>query len=176
MKPSPTLTAVIMLNLLLLATILFGAWRSHSLQNRLDESVAALTECRQLVDRIKAARSAPEIASEQQTNEEELTRRIEAWASQAGIRGEQVLRIDPLPGRRSGDSDYLVQGVDVELGKITLPQLAAFSQSVRSEDSRLRVSQLRLSALEPLQIGAGSTETWDGEIALTYLLHSPRSP
>lgn len=173
MKGSASSLFFPMASVVLAAACVLLALRAGATADRLQSERDSLAECKRIVSKISAAKLAPETASGTQQPEEELSRRIESWAKQAGVGPRQMIRIDPVSPRRAGDSDYLVQGHEVELASLSLPHLAQFAAVVRRDDARLRVSRLRLS---PSRTPGSESEGWQAEIALTYLLHSPKSP
>lgn len=147
------------------------SWWSSIETDRLARSRESLQECLGLAARLAAARESPETTAAARASEDELSQRFEAWSREAGLRAEQVEQIDPRAPRRLADTDYLIEGADIELSRVSLAELAKLASLVERSDRRLRFSSLRLSA--PRE--DDGAELWQAELALTYLRHAPRS-
>jgi hypothetical protein len=157
------------------AALAAAGWRAQTLAGHVRSAQVTLEESKKLAGRIVAQRDAPETATAARRSEEELSQRIESWSRGAGIDARQLVRIDPLSPRRVGDTDYLVEGADIELAEVTLPQLAMLASAVARDDQRLTVSQLRLTTPRSSTAKDTTEETWRVELALTYLRYSPKS-
>ncbi len=151
------------------------SWKNYQASARLAKSQEATAECFRIAKRIHALKTAPDLATETTESEEELTQKIEVWASTASIKPNQIILIDPLSPRRISDSDYLLQGVEVSLQNTSLEQLASFSRAIQAKDKRLKVSELSLSAPRSIIRQNQKEETWQIELQLTYLRLSPKS-
>lgn len=158
-----------------LGTLVAMGWRAYTLTERVRVAEATLLESKRLASRIVAQRDAPETATAARQSEEELSQRVESWSRGAGIDARQLVRIDPLSPRRVGDTDYLVEGADIEMAEVTLPQLALLAATVAREDKRLTLSQVRLTTPRTAEAKEAAEETWRVELALTYLRYSPKS-
>lgn len=152
-----------------------ASWLAHDAEQRVLRAQDTLLDCRRLAGQILARRDAPETAADNRAGEDELAKRFEAWSRGADLEANQLERIDPVSPRRLGDTDYLIEGADIELAGVTLSQLAELAQSVAREDPRLRVSRLRLTSPRSASVEGGGPERWRVELALTYLRHSPKS-
>lgn len=173
MTVSRSTTYLAVLFVVAIGALAGASWWAYDVQQRVLRAQDTLFDCRRLAGQILARREAPETAADNRTGEDELAKRFEAWSRGAGLDANQVERIDPVSPRRPGDTDYLIEGADIELARVTLPQLAELAQSIAREDPRLRVSRLRLTS--PRSATEEGQERWRVELALTYLRHSPKS-
>lgn len=151
----------------------FSEWRLIAATGRRAAAIESLERCRELSARIVIERQNPETAAADSQAEEELSQQVESWAAHAGLGASSVERIDPIAPRRLNDTDYVVEGADIELGEARLDQLARLAASVERDDPRLAISSLRISA--PRGEAADRDERWRVELALTYLRHAPKS-
>lgn len=134
-----------------------------------------LAECKAIAKKITDLRRRKQRALLRTKPTDELNRRIDAWAKQAGISSENLIRIQPREPRRIGDSQYLEQITELEVYETTLPKLIQFSQIAEQNGEGLKLSSLRVSPPRSASSEQGKTEVWSAEMALTYLIYSPKS-
>ena len=160
--------------LLIVGSLLLTLWsygRLSAARGRTLRAMADLRECGRLADEIKKLSEQPERASLNEIREQELTGRIEALAKQIGIEAKQILRIDPEPPRRVGETAYMEKPTRLELERVTLPTLVRFLHELGVEVESLRVKDLRLQAPHGEEVG----DRWRSEVTLSYLLYSPET-
>lgn len=166
----PELGTALMLGLLL-ALAGGSAWSFREARRSAQSAAEALADCRRLAAQIEHMRRAPRRAAASMSNTAELASRVEEAARGAGIAPAAVLRIEPEPGRRVGDSAYRSQATRVELDGVSLRGLITFLDRLRSGSDRLEAERLRLSA--PRGAVEAQDEPWRAEVVLTQLVFAP---
>jgi hypothetical protein len=138
------------------------------------QATANLEKCRQLSAQIAALSERPVHASLGETASAIFVRRVEESASKAQIEPAKLMRIDPQPARRIGDTSYLEQPTFVDLKQVTLAQLVTFLEECTAGDTKLTVTALRLTAPRE-NLPTADSESWSVEVTLTQLVFSPQS-
>ena len=82
------------------------------------------------------------------------------------------MRIWPEPARRVGDTAYKQKPTQVILHKLTLQQLIRFLHTLTGPDTGLHVASLRLTTPR----GHDTTNIWNAETTITYLIYAPIEP
>lgn len=165
-------TALPLVALALLASFSYARMRNSRESVRTAQSDVAT--CRKLSAEIVDLRKLPQFATVETGAAESITERIEAAAARSQLPPVAVLRIQPQPPSRVGDSPYRIRATRVELRAVTLAQLSRFARELVDENHGLTVRDLRL--WNPVNTGEPqpqTAETWSAEIALTQLTFSP---
>ena len=154
----------------LLASVVWSA--AQLAGSRAEESAARqdLADCRGMVGRVRSLRQRPAVAGTATIGTADLSRRIDQAARAADLADGSILRIEPGPARRVGESNYLEVPTQVQLRQLTLEQLFAFFHGVAS-DAGLNVRDVRLSAPR----GEENGDRWTVEATLAYTVYSPRT-
>ncbi len=157
----------------LLVGLLVTGWSYVELAGAAARATSNLRElkgCQRLAARISGLRERPEVAERRELEASELTARIEEAAARAGIGTEQLLRIEPGPARRLGESAYREKPTRVELGRLKLEALVRFLHDLVAQGSSLMVTDLRIEAPH----GDEEGEDWTAEATLSYLVYDPK--
>lgn len=144
-------------------------------QNRSIVELSKLTDCELLAKKIAKLRQRKQRALLQTKPADELNRKIDTWAKQANIESTQIVRIQPREPRRVGDTHYLEQVTELELQETALPNLIQLCQLAEQNGEGLKLSSFRISPSRISAIEDEAKETWSAELALTYLIYSPKS-
>lgn len=153
------------------------AWTSlESSRSAASSGQSQLAACQRLAIAIQQNRTLPKRASQEASSATDLTRRIEEASQRARLPTENLVRIEPQPAQRVGETSYKAQPTRIELREATLRQLVPFLLALSDEESGLQVTDLRL--VEPRQTATLATfgETWNVEVTLTQLVFSPKTP
>ncbi len=130
---------------------------------------ADLAECSKLAARIQAIQARPQLASDKPRQAAETTGMIEAAAKFAKIPSARLVRINPGPLRRLGDSPYKEKPTAVFLKKVTMEQVVVFLHNLTGPAGGLTARTLRLSSPSSADTG----NLWSVELELTYLIYDP---
>jgi len=134
-----------------------------------------LDRCRQLGLQIERLSRAPtEAWLEGQTRQEKLILHIQQAAQTTEIAESSLVRIDPQPSRRIGETDYLDGPTLLQLRNVSLEQLARLLKEIIADQSGLFIESIRLSAPRSVPSSEGD-ERWTAEVVLTQLVFSPKS-
>ncbi|MEM8670549.1 MAG: hypothetical protein AAGG48_23690 [Planctomycetota bacterium] len=133
-----------------------------------------LVDCRRMAMEINRLRAGKQRALLKTKPAGELNRKISSWAKQSGIPADSLVRIDPRPPNRVGDTVYLEQVTELEILGSQLPKLVELSQIAEQAEDGLKVSSMRLS-LPRSDPSEQDVEIWNVELTLTYLIYSPTS-
>jgi hypothetical protein len=150
-------------------------WRYTTSVTRLAGAQANLKDCEQLAQQIQNAQQAPQRASLDTWSQDDLGSAVENAASEAQLRRDRILRIDPQSPKRLGKTDYLEQATEVELSAVTLRQLVDFLFAVQARDDQLGIGTLRLR-MPHGNSGEQSPETWLADVVLTQRIYAPTTP
>ncbi|NQU23851.1 MAG: hypothetical protein HQ567_21425 [Candidatus Nealsonbacteria bacterium] len=134
-----------------------------------------LDRCRRLADQIDGLCETPMQAwLESQAPQEKLTLHVQQAAQTAQIDESSLIRIDPQPGHRVGETDYLSEPTLLQMRSVSLRQLVGFLKEVTAGQAALQVESICLSA--PRSVASSEkAETWTAEVTLTQLVFSPKS-
>ncbi len=145
-------------------------------------AVANHVVCEQLAGEITKLAGKPSHVTFEAASATDVARRIEAAAQFAQLPPRCVVRIEPQPARRVGETAYKEQATRVELRDVSLKQLIEFLHHLHSGESVFNAKSLRLAAapqsntIAPNGTASASTETWLVELTLTYLIYAPKNP
>jgi type II secretory pathway component PulM len=169
MSPSRRKSVLAGLLLVLLAGAAFWSldWMSQCRQGAA-QAAADLLQSRALAAGIAALASRPTVAASQPISANDLGRKIQASAGQAGLGESAIREISPQPQRRVGDSAYVQKPTAMNIRGVTLTQLATFLYHLTLEPG-LTVSELRLRAPR----GEAAADAWDAEVTVSCVVYSP---
>ena len=105
----------------LLALVAADIWILVALGRSRSQATAdaeELTECLALAEEVRAGRRLPAAAAEQERENIEISRSIEAGAKAVGIASRDLLRISPEPARRIEDTSYKEKPTSVLLKEV----------------------------------------------------------
>ncbi|WP_442483032.1 hypothetical protein [Aeoliella sp. SH292] len=170
-RRSTLLVSVIALSLV--AACAWSLWYRWTMENRLATELENLIACQKAARQILELRQQKQRALLKTKPSEELNRKIAAWAQEAGIEAKGIARIEPQEARRVGDSQYLEQVTELEVLSVPLASVIRFAQLAEQSDDSPKLTDLRLSP--PRITAEDQAEVWNAEVALTYLIYSPKS-
>lgn len=127
--------------------------------------------CRRLAEQIEALKKKPSLAVSRELRVTELSSRLEAALAKADLAAEDLVRVSAETARRLGDTAYLERETQLTLRDVSLRQVIVFLTTLAAEGSGLSVSSIRLTASR----GVGTEGDWAAELAVSYLVYSPRS-
>jgi hypothetical protein len=162
----------LMVGTIIIAVLLAMGWSYEQLTDSRAAEFSArqdLADCRQMVDQIQSLRQRPAVAGTTALGAADLSRRIENAAGIANFADGCIVRIDPEPARRLGETNYLEMPTLLELRHVTLQQTFTFLHSLSGE---LAVHDIRLTAPRGEETG----DRWTVETTLTYTVYSPKVP
>lgn len=152
----------------------FSVLDARSAQARLSEARADLAEVTEKLDAIDRLKKAPKVAALALESPAEITNRIAAARKAAGLPQSGLLKEEPLDPQRIQRSDFEIRSTAIDLAPATLPQIIAFCDSLRDEDTGTIVRDIRLD--EPRNGGnGGDEEKWEAGLILTQMIFSPTS-
>lgn len=164
--------------LALAASIALTFWRYQdwrAAQAAVEVARENLNRCQDLAEQIREVQQRPTMAALEETSITTLATVVESAAERARIPKSAIIRVEPQPMRRIGETDYKEQASLVEMRAVSLQQLIQLLHTLLTEQSELDVGSLRLSAprydVEP---NADAIETWLVEVTLTYLIFAPQ--
>lgn len=128
--------------------------------------------CQQLARQIAQLNARPSRIAWRTQSSTELGRHIEEAAAAAEIPKAGLVRIDPQPARRIGESAYKEQPISLELRSVTVPQLARMLQTLQ-EAGGLETTALGLTTSRPTGGASPGPETWGAQVTLTNLVFAP---
>lgn len=143
--------------------------------NRLETDLDNLAVCQHTAEKISHLRQQKQRAQLQTKPTSELNRKIETWAGEVGIEPKRLARVEPQEPRRVGDTQYLEQVTELELMGVTLEQVVRLAQLAEGSDEGMKFNSLRISPPRSAAPAEGEPEMWNAEVALTYLIYSPKS-
>ena len=160
----------------LVALALLAAYSYARMHNSGQAVISALEDdaaCRKLSGEILELRKLPQFAVLESGELEPVTERIETAASASQLPTATILRIQPQPPTRIGDSSYRVRTTRVELRDVTLAQVVRFARELADESRGLTVRDLRLWNPQGASRALTNPEIWSAEITLTQLTFAP---
>ena len=161
--------------ILLLASLLAGvAWTGYDrlrATQHLRSDRQNLLQCQQVADKIRTLRHQKQRAQLKSKPTDELNRRLDAWAAEAGVEPARLVRIEPQEPRRVGDTNYLEQVTELELTGVPLAQIVKLAQLAESSETGLQLTSLRMSPPRTV----AEEELWNAELALTYFIYAPKT-
>lgn len=172
--PKASLISVLLLMVLVTGCVWSFFHRAREAR-RLATEAEMLAACQRAAHGIQRLRLQKQRALLKTKPSDELNRKVDAWARDAQIDTTLVARIEPQEPRRVGDSQYLEQVTELELLGVPLDRLIRLAQLAESGDESLKMTALRLSPPRTAAPTEGGPETWNAEVALTYLIYAPKS-
>ncbi len=173
MKPTQRLfTAALVVNLALALSAAWGYYRWTHTHGAAQSAVEETRTCRGLAAQIRALDSRPTQADSQEMPIQDLTRRIEQSAADAGIPMASLVRISPQPASRIGDTPYKTKSTQVLLQRVSLRQVILFHHALETQGVGLLATGLRLAAPQP----SNANGLWTSESTLTHVVYSPTTP
>lgn len=157
------------------AVVCWSYWSRIQAEQRLSEEAANTREIHQVADRIQALRQSKQRALLQFKPSDELNRLLDEWTQQVSIPPEKLVRIDPQVPRRIGDTAYLEQVTELEVFQVPLPKLIQLAQLAETQELGLKLASIRISPPRSIPSNGDEQELWNAELALTYLIYSPKS-
>jgi hypothetical protein len=170
-RNSTLLVSVVALSLV--AACASSVWYRWTMENRLATERENLLACQTAARQILDLRQQKQRALLKTKPSEELNRKIAAWAQEAGIEAKGIARIEPQEARRVGDSQYLEQVTELEVLSAPLASVIRLAQLAEQSEDSPKLTDLRLSP--PRITAEDQAEVWNAEVALTYLIYSPKS-
>lgn len=158
------------------ALTLLMAWGYAQFTASRSEAIASAEDleiCRRLAHELQALKAKPLRAALEARSSTEVAGRIEAAAKTANLPISSVIQIDPQSPRRVGNTPYKEQPTHVELRDVTLKQLLVFVHTLASDELKLDLAEVRLSAPRDEPSAAPTEERWMAELALTHLIFAP---
>ena len=167
-------------NRLLLSGLLFVAfcgllWSGLSLQASYKRSNAAQTNlqsCERLAAEILQKRKAPQQATDKERSEAALFELMQESLHNASLPTTALKRVDSRAPKRLTGSDYLQHQIEAELQAITMQQLIEFLLYLNEHAPEFEVSDLHLSVARKRSKTAETSELWEAEVTLTYLIYA----
>lgn len=159
---------------LLVALVVWSFQEMRAAQASVDVAQQNLNHCSEVAKRIAEVRQRPTMAALEETTITSLATLIDEAATTSRISKSSIVRIEPQPSRRVGETDYKEQATYVELRGVSLQQLVSFMHTLLVDQSELDVTSLRITAPRyDSDSAATAVETWLAEVTLTYLIYSP---
>ena len=129
-----------------------------------------LFDCHSLLDRIHRLRMIPKFAVLNADSPQAISQRVTDMAN-ATLPAEALVRIESEPGRRLGNTSYVVQPTRIVLEDVTLVQLASFASALESTEEGLVISEMSLKPSD-----GTDEERWSTELKLTQTVYSASFP
>ena len=130
---------------------------------------ADLAACRHMAAQIQALSRRRAFAEEHERRSADVVAPVEQAAKTAGIAGDRLIRVTPMPPRRIEETPYKEKPTQVILKRVTLEQLVRLLHRLGEGDQPLRSAAVRLVAPDRQDTGP----LWDAEVVLTYLIYEP---
>jgi len=148
------------------------AWSGYYFQRQRTAAAAehsSLAECGRLAGDIERLRVRPALASDQERLETETTRMIEAAVQSAGMDKSRLVRIEPAPPSRVGETPYKQKPTLVRLRNVRMEQIVSFVHELAGGGHGLTTKSIRISAPRRQETGG----LWTAEITFVYLIYDP---
>lgn len=161
------------LALVLLA--LLASWGYYSMASQrgsAQRSMQELTDCIDLVAKIKAIDQEPKRAQSGVLAHTDLTQRIERAAGSSGIGSDRLDRIDAAAPRRLAKLPYEERPTSVVLKDVTLSQLVEFLHRLGNQAGGLWIKDIALHAPRGEEVG----DHWVADVTISYLIYTPGNP
>jgi hypothetical protein len=157
----------------LMALAALGYAQMHSSREAVRMARSDVEVCRSLSAEVVELRKLPQFAATDSGISQSVAQRIEAASANSQLPSAAILRIQPQPASRLGDSSYRVRATRIELQNVTLAQLCQFARELVDESRGLTVRDLRLWNPINRTASLAAAETWSAEVLLTQLIFSP---
>lgn len=166
---------LIVIALVVMATYAInGLMDTRSKQRQLDQSVQDLGSIHTMLNDINRLKAVPKVAAFRLDSPAEITNRISAARSAAGLPESSLLREEPTAPQRIDRSDFELRSTTIDLAPASLTQIIAFCENLRDADSGTLVRDLILT--EPrAEAQQSRPETWKATLVLTQMHFSPTS-
>jgi hypothetical protein len=153
---------------------LFGYVRMNVSAAAMRTAAQDAHRCRELLAEITALQELPQFAALEADSPQAFRQRINQATQTARLPQASLLRIQPQPPYRLGNSEYRLWPTRLELSNVTLQQITTFSHDLVDEERGLTVRDLRLWPASS-ESTAGRQEAWSAEITLTQVTFFPTS-
>ncbi len=146
-------------------------------------AIRSHADCEELAAEIANLGDKPSYVTLQTQSTTDVAGRIETAAQFAQLPVNSLVRIEPQPARRLGDSAYKEQATHVELREVSLKQLVEFLHHLHGlslpsgsgGDTSFRAKSVHLTTPPQTTRAGAGTETWRVELTLTYLIFAPKN-
>lgn len=166
--------------LVALALVILGVYALLSVNDalaaagRLSQARGDLLEVSQKLAEMERLQMAPKVAALQLESPAEITNRVSAARESAGLPQSSLMKEQPLDPVRIDRSDFELRATMIDLSAATLPQIIAFCDALRDEDTGTIVRDITLN--EPRNSAdGGKQEKWVAQLVLTQMIFSPKS-
>ena len=159
-----------------LAIVLSVLWLYGDLSDRRAVAMQATSDaavCQRLADQIRALQTKPSLAQSHELEHQELTRRIESAAQQAGVPATSLVSIVPESAQRINRTPYKRKPTQVQMTNVTLQQLVGVLGPFAAEQAGPKLTRLMLAA--PRGADELTGNRWSADMTLTYLIYAPAS-
>lgn len=157
--------------LLLLVVFAWGTMAGS--KQRLDDARYQLGMCEQLAGDIRLLQNRPGFAALNVDSPKTITTRADEAGLESDLPPGALVRIEPQAAVRVRDSTYRIRPTRLELRRVTLEQVLAFSHAMIDESQGTTVRDLRLTATDLGSEDDPDVDSWTAEIVLTQLIFSP---
>lgn len=147
---------------------------ARSAATRLDQARADLAEVSLKLTEIDRLRAAPKVAALRLESPAEIANRVSAAREAAGLPQSALLKEQPLDPVRIDRSDFELRATMIDLSAASLPQIMAFCQALRDEETGTTVRDITLREAR-LGANGGDGEEWVAQLVLTQMIFSPTS-
>jgi len=158
----------------LVLAALFGYLKMNAAAAAMQTASQDVAACRTLVAEITELQDLPQFAALEADRPQTIRESVEQATKTARLPAASLIRIQPQPPFRLGNSEYRLWPTRLELNAVTLQQVTSFAHALADEQRGLTVRDLRLWT-PTSESTAGSGETWSAEITLTQVTFSPKS-
>jgi len=132
-----------------------------------------LRECRRLARQIESLQAVPTFAAIQVESPSDLADHIDWAVKTSSLTPSAVVRVQPQPSVRLGNSAYRIFPTRLELKQVTLAQTVQFAELLNVTDQGLTVRDLRI--WDNSREASNRDELWWAEITLTQVSFSPKT-
>ena len=159
----------VVVNILLLVLTGWSYYHLAGSQEAMNWAFEDAAQSRQLALAIQALDNQPSQADSQEMQLQDLTRRIEGSARDAGVAAGNLVRISPQSGSRIGQTPYRKKSTQVTLRDLTMEQVVRFHHTLESQGTGLHVTSLGLTASRLQAV----SNRWTVESTLTHIVYAP---
>lgn len=151
----------------MLACVTYGMMRSS--EQQMLEARQQFRLCESMVSDIKKLQNRPGFAALGVDSARTITARAEEAVEKASISSISLARIEPQSALRLRDSDYRLRPTRLQLRKVSLKQVLAFTHAMIDETHGTTIRDLRITASDEPE----NSDSWTAELVLTQLIFSP---
>ncbi len=153
---------------------LMGVRAARIAANRLSQTRIDFAEVTRKLSEIDRLQKTPKVAALHLESPAEISSRISAARQAAGLPQSSLLKEQPSDPVRLDRSDFELRATAIDLSAATLPQIIAFCDALRDEETGTIVRDITLN--EPRNGGVGGKqEKWVAQLVLTQMIFSPKS-